>query len=167
MRLNLGSRDDVRSDYINLDTVPPARSIPRQPFLQGDLGNLDWAHTDNDVEEILALDVLQRFPAAQTETVLCNWLRKLKIGGIIKLSFPDLYVLADRLALDALPRNVAMALLFGAPNDQPASRTALDMRHAADLLVAFGCEIETMRYEGPMAYIEARKVGENHVGDTV
>jgi len=45
---------------------------------------------DESFEYILASDIIEHFPIAKTESVLLEWMRVLKPGGIIEFKLPNL-----------------------------------------------------------------------------
>ena len=167
-KLNLGCGNDVRPDYLNLDVIPAKQPLPPEVFRQGDVGELDWVCQDGSVEEILALNVLQCFPTPVVEQVLANWLRKLRPGGVIKIAFTDLCTIGNLLANDTLPREQAITLLFG-PQDSLANvfKTGLDAKWVTERLTSGGLVIETKTHGGAIAYVEARKTEDGHVGHAV
>lgn len=174
-KLNLGSGNDVRPDYLNLDVIPAKQPLPPEVFRQGNVGELDWVCQDGSVEEILALNVLQCFPPPVVEQVLANWLRKLRPGGVIKIAFTDLCAIGNPLAGDTLPREQAVTLLFGPPGlpgqrlqDGPGPQGASPTGGwVTERLTSGGLVIETKTHEGAITYVEARKVEDGHVGHAV
>jgi hypothetical protein len=90
-KLNLGCGYDVRSGYLNVDFV--AR---HQPDLVADVRDLsvlpcDW------FEEVIANDVLEHLPRADTSRALAEWARVMKHGGSITIRVPSLLHLIEML----------------------------------------------------------------------
>lgn len=83
MKLNLGCGDDRRDGYVNVDLRPEVADVVC------DVRKLEhWA--DGEVDEILALDVLEHFPADQTAVILAEWYRVLRPGGLLEVRVPNL-----------------------------------------------------------------------------
>lgn len=99
LRLNVGGGADHRAGYVNVDlredvadVVAPADRLP---------------YDDGTVSEILALDVLEHFPAFKTQDVLREWKRVLEPGGKLTLKVPNMLALAQ-----AIVDNNAPALMI-------------------------------------------------------
>jgi glycosyltransferase involved in cell wall biosynthesis len=83
VRLNVGCGPDIRAGYLNLDFnanpgVDVVCDVRHLPF------------DDASVDEILANDVLEHFPFAETLDVLREWRRVLRVDGRIVLRVPNL-----------------------------------------------------------------------------
>jgi SAM-dependent methyltransferase len=86
VRVNLGSGDDRRSGYVNVDLRPEVADVVC------DVRTLPWA--DGEVDEILAEDILEHLPASETADVLAEWARVLRPGGLLTVKCPNMYQLA-------------------------------------------------------------------------
>ena len=84
MRLNLGCGSDVRPGYVNVDKVTLTNEIVRV-----DLSEIPWPWKSGEVEEILMLDFLEHFPYRQTDIILQEAWRVLRVGGTIEVQVPD------------------------------------------------------------------------------
>lgn len=86
MRLNLGSGDDRREGYINVDlredVADVVASVDRLPF------------PDRCSEEVLALDLLEHFPVFRTADLLDEWHRVLVPGGRLVVKVPNIFELS-------------------------------------------------------------------------
>ncbi len=109
MKLNVGAGDvrvegylsiDLRSDVA--DVVAPADHLP---------------YPDNSIEEILASDILEHFPATETANVLAEWHRVLIKGGLLTLRVPNMVALALLILtgsnVEAFIRNIYGGHRFG------------------------------------------------------
>ena len=86
MRLNLGCGDDRRAGYVNIDLRPEVCDVV------ADVRKLPY---DNDsVDGILASDVLEHLPPADTVSALQEWHRVLVPAGSLTLRLPNLLLLA-------------------------------------------------------------------------
>jgi SAM-dependent methyltransferase len=90
VRLNLGCGDDYREGYVNIDvrTDCGADEIADATLLP---------YADGVADEVLALDLLEHFPAARTAQVLAEWRRVLRPGGMLTVRVPNVEGLAGRL----------------------------------------------------------------------
>jgi len=85
-KLNLGCGKDIRQNdgWINID-IRPGPGVN----LVHDLG-FPLPFSEGEVDEILAQDVLEHFPIAMTQTLLRDWRRVLKVGGVAVIEVPDI-----------------------------------------------------------------------------
>jgi predicted SAM-dependent methyltransferase len=95
LRLNIGAGDDRHDGYVHVDlrrdvadVVASADQLP---------------YRDDGVAEILALDMLEHFPAARTHAVLREWHRVLIHGGRLTIKVPNLAALAQAIVDDRTP----------------------------------------------------------------
>jgi ubiquinone/menaquinone biosynthesis C-methylase UbiE len=87
IRLNLGSGDDRRDGFVSVDLREDVADVVC------DVRKLEmWA--DEEVDEILALDLLEHLPESETADVLAEWARVLRPGGTLTVKVPNLYQLA-------------------------------------------------------------------------
>lgn len=77
----------------------------------GDARNLE-AFSDEEFDFILASDIIEHFPLALTQSVLKEWKRVLKIGGIIEFRLPNLAAICKQYIDTRNARNVSW-LLYG------------------------------------------------------
>lgn len=84
MKLNLGSGEDVRPGYVNVDF----RDIPG--VLKVDLSSFPWPWPDGSVDEVMALDFVEHFSYLKTERLLQEIWRVLKPCGKLEVQVPDL-----------------------------------------------------------------------------
>ena len=77
MRLNLGSGAHPIAGYANIDIKDGNVAYP-----------LEYA--DNTIEEIRASHILEHFSHTRTHEILSHWAAKLKPGGVLRISVPDL-----------------------------------------------------------------------------
>lgn len=89
VRLNIGAGEDRRDGFLSVDLredvadlVAPADRLP---------------YADETVDEILASDILEHFPADRTRGLLDEWHRVLVPGGKLTLRVPNLLALANLL----------------------------------------------------------------------
>lgn len=91
LRLNLGAGDCPLPDFENLDRKTGQEIYP-------------LAYADDSVDEIRASHVLEHFGHGEAMSVLKDWVRVLKPGGVMRLAVPDFQYIAERyLAGDNIP----------------------------------------------------------------
>ena len=88
-KMNLGCGYDHRAGFLNVDNV--AR---HEPDLMADVRDLSALPSDW-FDEILAHDVLEHLPRADTERALTEWTRVLRNGGTLSLRVPSFLHLAE------------------------------------------------------------------------
>ena len=87
VRLNMGCGLDLKEGYINIDTQDIMLEKPYK-FVKSDCGNLTFLR-DRSVDEIYANQLLEHIHPLNIKEVLYEWRRVLKIGGIVRIIFPD------------------------------------------------------------------------------
>lgn len=108
MRLNLGCGDLRREgdDWINVDFRADVADVAC------DCANLAFV-ADSAADEVLALDLLEHFPAARTEAVLAEWCRVLRPGGTLTVKVPNLLRLSRAIvSYDGLGKQGAAGALI-------------------------------------------------------
>ena len=74
-------------------------------------------YEDESVDSVVALDLLEHFPASQTQQVLAEWYRVLKRGGTLTVKVPNLEMLgrwlADGYKVQPAIRNIYGGHRFG------------------------------------------------------
>lgn len=83
LNLHLGCGEVNHERFINID----AYAYPHVHYAQ-DIANLG-NFTDESVDLIYASHCLEHFEYLKTESILAEWHRVLKYGGILRLSVPD------------------------------------------------------------------------------
>lgn len=78
-KLNLGCGKDIREGFINIDVRP----LPGVDIV-ADVRNINIK-----ADYILARDIIEHFPQAETLGILTHWVSLLNSGGIIEIQCPD------------------------------------------------------------------------------
>ncbi len=107
MKLNLGCGDVLLGGYVNVD----GRALPGVDLIH-DL-NKRFPFGDETIDEIIANDVLEHFPIAQTQSLLVDWVRMLRTGGRIAVRVPNMELLAHKLDCHLLPEANLMTMIYG------------------------------------------------------
>jgi predicted SAM-dependent methyltransferase len=89
MKLHLGCGKKYIEGYVHIDTIPydhidHVASIESLPFIE-----------DNSADIIYACHVLEHFKRKQTLSVLKEWYRVIKPGGVLRVSVPDFESICD------------------------------------------------------------------------
>lgn len=91
-RLNIGAGGDIRpvsEGWMNADI----RSLPGIDVI---CDARDLPFTDGAFDEVLARDLIEHIPPAETRKALEEWTRVLRPGGTLSLRFPDLRKIVRR-----------------------------------------------------------------------
>lgn len=83
LKLHLGCGPDYKDGYTNVDIRKEVRAD-----LHADVRKLPLE--DASADEILARNILEHFPIAETVTILGEWRRILKPGGVLMVIVPDI-----------------------------------------------------------------------------
>ena len=84
LKLNLGCGNDIKEGYVNVDfraTHPSVKIC--------DLSKRPWPFASSSIDEILMLDFLEHFPVADTDVILKECYRIMKLNSIIEIQVPD------------------------------------------------------------------------------
>lgn len=107
IKLNIGCGDKILPNYINVD-VRPMTGVD----VVHDL-NQPLPFADNYADFILASDVLEHFPMAQTDSLLKDWARVLKPGGSIHVRVPNMELICERLYKSVIDPKELIILIYG------------------------------------------------------
>jgi SAM-dependent methyltransferase len=146
IRLNLGAGDDRREGFISVDLRSEVADVVC------DVRKLEhWA--DDTVDEILASDLLEHFPADQTADLLAEWHRVLVSGGTLTVKVPNLFQLARAIVaytdlgrfdvVAALVRNVYGGHRWGPDGAWDTHHTGWVPAQLHDALILAGFEVLT------------------------
>jgi predicted SAM-dependent methyltransferase len=89
IKLHLGCGDKRLKDYTNIDI----RELPSVDVVD-DIKVLN-DFDDNSVDVIYASHVLEHFGRFEYMSVLENWHKKLNVGGVLRISIPDLEMVIE------------------------------------------------------------------------
>lgn len=111
MKVNIlwDSAADIRSGYLNLDSFADGKD--ERVFCEP----LDLSpHLDEgEVEELVALEVLQHLPSPEIDKILEHWMSRLAHGGKIVVGCVDAYEVARAVWNGSLLAQKMNALLYG------------------------------------------------------
>ena len=113
LTLNVGCGNRTFDEYpvgykcINYDE----RSGLSKVDVVGDVRKLDFP--DNYFENILASDIIEHFKISETVSILKEWKRVLKVGGIIEFRMPNLRAICKKYIDGVHDAKMASWLLYG------------------------------------------------------
>lgn len=134
-KLNLGSNIDLRDTHINVD-IMDFEGLD----LRCDIKNLHEYMPANSFDELLAYDVLEHFPFAQTKQLLADWVCWLAPGGKIIVRTPDIERLAYALLNSKLPVfEVGRLIMGGQDYEWNYHKSIFSSAYLEGLLIGVGC----------------------------
>lgn len=118
VNLLLNNPGDIRSGYINIDGAASVEECQQDGRVSGRLDNLEHTIDANELDELVAMGILDHFPMKQADEVLDHWLSRLKHGGILTVSVTDLRQVARELLDNTADIADINKLLYG-EQEQP------------------------------------------------
>jgi S-adenosylmethionine:diacylglycerol 3-amino-3-carboxypropyl transferase len=131
---------DVLDTHLNIN---PFTKNTKDGFLaRGELTNLDKYVDAAEVDELVALDVIDYIPTTQTKDALDNWISKLRIGGRIIIGGIDILSISKSISDGSLDTPLANLLIHG-KQDKPylikrASFSAYDLSEYLESFYSLG-----------------------------
>lgn len=155
VNLLLDNPGDVRSGYLNIDPFAPAEGDQR---VKGDVSDISWAVDDAEATEIVALDVIDFFPARDADRVLNNWLSKLARGGRLTVSAVDVREVARAFLAGTLHLDDVNDLLHG-KQEQPwqCRRAAYTLDQLVEVLGNLGYKVLLKRVQNHRAVVTVER----------
>ena len=95
MKLNMGSGEDKRPGWVNVDNRPEVK-----PDVVWDLEKFPYPFPDNSAEEIMWKDSLEHLSWRVVDKALRETFRILKPGGRVYIQCPDMEAIARKVILD-------------------------------------------------------------------
>lgn len=153
MKLNLliNNAPNIRSGFVNLD--PYANG--EDDRIVGDFKNLGEHCEQAECQELVALDILDKFDVTEVESVLDHWLSRLAKGGVATLNFPDLQFVTYKYSMGEMSIEDANVLLHG----PPTRLCSLALSQVSQTVRSKGFSIVQQRYDGAYALIKIRRDG--------
>ena len=139
-RLHLGCGKKVIPGWINIDAVPQASDV-----CIDDVAVLTTVG-DASTDEIYACHVLEHFGRNSTKPVLETWFRKLKPGGTIRISVPDIRAVFEKYQ-QGIPLATLTGLLYGGQrNEYDYHKIGFDFETLSLIMSSIGF-VDIKRYE--------------------
>tara|TARA_R110000824_G_scaffold57875_4_gene157166 strand:- start:1615 stop:2097 length:483 start_codon:yes stop_codon:yes gene_type:complete len=147
---------DVLHTHLNIN---PFATEDVEGIIRDDIVNLDKHVDDSELEELVAIDVIDYLSPAQIEIVLDNWIKKIRIGGSIILGGIDLLEVCKSLSQYRIDITEANLLIHG-EQEKPymirkANFTAMGL--AGYLESRFNFQIIKKRINNYKMIVEARR----------
>jgi hypothetical protein len=112
MKVNLiYGRGDVLHTHLNIN--PFAEDVVEGKIVRADVKNLDKLVDTAEVDQLVALDVIDYLPITDIEKTLANWVSKLAHEGKIIIGGVDLYEVAKAMGQYKMDVSQANLLLHG------------------------------------------------------
>lgn len=151
----LVNNNTVLNGYVNIDPY----AVEGDGKIQGDVTDLSHCIDDDELDELVADSVLEYFGAGMVPQVLSNWVSKIKKGGRIVISTPDIYEIARGIVRRDISEDDANVLLFGTQDkDGSFKRNVFSMKKVEQLLSQLGMSVTSRRFVTYKLVITAEKV---------
>lgn len=139
-KLHLGCGKKIIPGWINIDAVPQSHDVCIDDVSL--LSTVDDASSD----EIYACHVLEHFGRNSTSSVLETWFRKLKPGGLIRISVPDVQAVFDKYR-QGTSLKVLIGLLYGGQrNEYDYHKIGFDFETLSSIMASIGF-VDIKRYD--------------------
>lgn len=145
----------VLAGYLNID--PLAKEGDGK--IVGDITDLSHTIDDDELDELIADSVLEYFGLTIVGGILRNWIAKLKKGGRLVITSPDIYEIARAIMRRDISEDDANVLLFGSQeNEGVFKRNAFSMEKIEGLLTYLGMKITSKHFLTYKLVIVAEKL---------
>ena len=136
---------DERAGLKRVDEVGDVRDLSRFP--------------DEHFDYILASDIIEHFPIAETNKILTEWRRVLKVGGMIEFRLPDLAEICKRYMSGYHDAKKTSWLLYGGQT-YPGNfhYVGFDRKWLSEILTKNGFEVVEVKDASNNFEIKARKL---------
>jgi hypothetical protein len=158
MKLNLllDNPGDCRSGYLNVDPFAPESAEDGR--VRGDLLKLTEFVDLAEVEEVVALDVLDYFPGHALDEVLSHWLSLLAHGGKLTMSVIDVKEVARAVLANTLSAEDVDELLHGKQEkDWQLRKSSFTLKQLSDVLEARGYKVLARRVQNYRAVVTVQR----------
>ncbi len=129
----------TRSGWLNIDPYAPLED-PNRSNAQVD--GLDVFVDDGEVEELVALDVIDAVSSSDKIRLLNHWIAKLAHGGSLTISGLDLYQAARAIHLRQVDLLTANKLLYG---ENVPTTGAIPCEQMVKILSSSGLRVEDVK----------------------
>lgn len=159
MKLNLLlNSNETLNNYINIHPFDDSNGK-----VKGDITKLDFVADDGECEEIRAIDILEYFYAWQTDDIIEGWVKKLRIGGKLILSFAEMYEVANNIAHYTISMKKANYYLFGKQESTwDTKKCSLSIVQMSQFLEGLGLKIRLKRIKDAQGIIIAERIDDNN-----
>ena len=152
MKLNLGSGQDIRLGYTNIDLI-----IGNKDIEYGDFKNLNNCGIQpSSVDEILAINCIQYIRFNDLGNILVNWIDKLQIGGEMYIESLDSNMLGTTFTYDQKSIQDINQYLY--PQEKIVPCGLYSLMGIESFLNQNGCETQMKGYKDLNFYIKIKRV---------
>jgi len=156
VNLLLDNPNGAIKGYLNIDPFAPIDNDPRQ---NGDITNLDWGIDGNELEEILADDIINYFPFPALNGIVANWVSKLAINGKLILRGIDYEEVCRQITFQQIDKALGLQLLYGVQDKRSHIRqSGLTLLDITEYLENLNMKIMLKLLDGYNYVIEAVKL---------
>lgn len=121
--------------------------------------NIDSIADDGEVEEILALNVLNYIDHTKLDEVIIKWFKKLKYDGTICISFFDFLETARLLTIGRIDLHDAKKIFYGEQIEGwQFFKSGASLTEVKNLFESVKCKIEFCKRDGLISYIKVRRL---------
>lgn len=132
--IHLGCGKKIIPGWVNVDILPHCDSV-----VSDDVSTLE-TFEDNSADEIYACHVLEHFGRHKTHDVLSIWNKKLKPGGILRVSVPNFRAICDWYFISNNINDVLGLLVGGQKDEFDYHKVVFDFHSLANMLRQAGFE---------------------------
>ena len=112
MKVNLlYGEGDVLDTHLNINQF--AKNPDGEKIIRDDISNIDKYVDDSELEELVAIDVIDYMSIKEAPQVIENWVRKIRIGGKIILGGSDLLEICKSFSEHKIDISEANSLIHG------------------------------------------------------
>lgn len=156
MKVNLLlNKKATRSGFLNIDPLAEPGDTDR---VLGSVSNLDEFVDDAEIDELVAIDVIDYLPANELDNVLDNWIRKIRHGGSVTVGGVDIREVAKALAFQQIDITTANLLLYGSQQSPCEYRKAtLTLQKLIDVFKSRGFKIIQKRLNNYYYHVKAER----------
>jgi predicted SAM-dependent methyltransferase len=139
LKLNVGAGNRALPDFANLDRKNKDEAYPLAQWIPMEGGG-GYRHNfaDESVDEVRASHILEHFSHTKTVDVVREWVRVLKVGGILKIAVPDFDRCVDQYRNRASELPVEGVVMGGHVNDDDCHGALFNRRKLVNLMEAAG-----------------------------
>ena len=152
MKVNIIINGHALSGYTNIDP----HGFGDDSKVLGDVSNIDEHVENSEAREILAHDVINFLPYEQIDSVISDWVKKLRHGGKIVILGKDLWHLCKAYSQKLVSTEQFNSALFGEQSHSGDYRLShITMPELAMKLEALGLKVVKKRVNGYEMVVEA------------
>tara|TARA_Y100001938_G_scaffold147611_2_gene229209 strand:- start:2397 stop:2879 length:483 start_codon:yes stop_codon:yes gene_type:complete len=147
---------DVLHTHTNIN--PFDNNADGKMIIRDSVTNIDKYADNAELLELIATDVIDYFPAQETEKIISGWISKIRLGGKIVVGGIDLMEVCKAFSSYSIDNNFANVLLHGQQNPQYMIKKSTSMALiVASFLQSNGFKVIKKRIENYQMIVEAKR----------